>query len=83
MDFAVIVSIAIFLVTFLFILTERIHRTVIALVGAIMMIMVGTIFNFYNLDAAIEAIDFNVSRLYYKDGDWCYKVFKLYVDKRN
>ena len=53
------VSILIFAVTFFFILTERIHRTVIALFGAVAMIVAGVFFHFYGLDLAIEAIDFN------------------------
>lgn len=54
-----IVSIAIFVATFIFILTERIHRTVIALAGAIAMIVAGIALDFYSAHEAIGAIDFN------------------------
>lgn len=59
MEPSLIISVAIFAVTFLFILTERIHRTVIGLAGAIMMIAVGTLMDFYTLEDAIESVDFN------------------------
>lgn len=59
MSASLIVSVVIFAVTFLFILTERIHRTVVALAGATMMIVVGTLLDFYTLDEAVESIDFN------------------------
>lgn len=54
-----IISLAIFAITFLFILTERIHRTVIGLAGAIFMVVAGIFFDFYHPSDAIAAIDFN------------------------
>lgn len=54
-----IVSLVIFSVTFFFILTERIHRTVIGLMGAVAMIVAGIFLGFYSFDQAIAAIDFN------------------------
>jgi Na+/H+ antiporter NhaD/arsenite permease-like protein len=63
MDIASIVSVSIFLVTFFFILTERIHRTVIAFAGAVAMIIAGTALNFYSPEAAVTAIDFNTIAL--------------------
>ena len=54
-----IISLTIFVATFLFILTERIHRTVIALAGAVAMMVAGIAFNFYEPHDAIAAIDFN------------------------
>ena len=59
MEFIQIVSIIIFAVTFFFILTERIHRTVIGLAGAVAMIVAGIAFNFYEPYQALAAIDFN------------------------
>ena len=56
-DPAALISIAIFAVTFIFILTERIHRTVISFFGAIAMIVVGTFFGFYGFEEALAAID--------------------------
>lgn len=54
-----IVALAIFVVTFFFILTERIHRTVIGLFGAVAMVIAGMIFDFYHPEQVIEAVDFN------------------------
>jgi Na+/H+ antiporter NhaD/arsenite permease-like protein len=54
-----IVSLVIFAVTFFFILTERIHRTVIGLLGALAMLLAGIYFDFYHPHHALEAIDFN------------------------
>ncbi|GIW68348.1 MAG: membrane protein [Candidatus Parcubacteria bacterium] len=49
----------IFAATFFFIVTERMHRTVIALVGAMLMVVVGDFFHFYEPQEAILAVDFN------------------------
>ena len=59
MNIPFIVSSIIFLVTFFFILTEKIHRTVIALLGGVLMIILGTLFNFYSFEEAIHIIDFD------------------------
>lgn len=65
MDPIGIISLAIFAVTFFFIITERIHRTVIGLFGAVAMIAVGTLIKddsghgFYGFEDAIHAVDFN------------------------
>lgn len=59
MDIQQIVSVVIFCVTFYFILTERIHRAVIALAGAVTMVVVGVFMGFYNLELAVESVDFN------------------------
>lgn len=59
MEFIHVISIAIFAVTFFFILTERIHRTVIGLAGAVAMIVAGIAFDFYEPYQALAAIDFN------------------------
>lgn len=59
MDIISITSLIIFAVTFFFILTERLHRTVIGLVGAVAMILAGIALDFYHPHEAIQAIDFN------------------------
>jgi Na+/H+ antiporter NhaD/arsenite permease-like protein len=59
MELQQIVSIFIFAVTFYFILTERIHRAVIALAGAVAMVIAGISMGFYSMELAVEAVDFN------------------------
>lgn len=59
MDLIQIIATAIFGVTFFLILTERIHRTVIAFFGAIVMVLAGIIFDFYEPHDALAAVDFN------------------------
>lgn len=49
------VAIAIFVVTYAIIISEKIHRTVIALAGAALMILLGVL----NQKRAIEGVDFN------------------------
>ena len=48
-------AIAIFAVTYVIIISEKIHRTVIALTGASLMILLGVL----NQERAIEGVDFN------------------------
>ncbi|TEB14148.1 Inner membrane protein YbiR [Pelotomaculum sp. FP] len=50
-----VIAIAIFLITYAIIVSEKIHRTVIALLGAVMVILLGIL----HLETAVEAIDFN------------------------
>ncbi|MCK5415899.1 ArsB/NhaD family transporter [Candidatus Parcubacteria bacterium] len=59
MSLAFLISIFIFVVTFILIFTEKIHRTVIASVGAVVMVSFGMLYNFYNSEQALAAIDFN------------------------
>ena len=54
-----IIAIVIFVATFFFILTERIHRTVISLFGALVMLVVGMFFDFYHPHHLLHTIDFN------------------------
>lgn len=54
-----LVALAIFAVTFFFILTERIHRTVIGLFGAILMVIAGIALDFYHPEDVVGAIDYN------------------------
>jgi Na+/H+ antiporter NhaD/arsenite permease-like protein len=56
---AAVVSILIFLGSLVLIFSEKVHRSIIAIAGAILMIAVGRLLNFYSEDAAIAAIDFN------------------------
>ena len=53
------VSGAIFLVTFIAILRERVDRTILAMAGAGAMLVAGLLLGFYSEEAALEAIDFN------------------------
>ncbi len=53
------VSVIIFVITFLFILTEKVHRTVIAFLGSVAMVAAGMIFKFYTPDQALGAVDFD------------------------
>ncbi len=50
-----LISIVVFLVTYAIIISEKVHRTVIALAGSLLMILLGVI----HQEAAIEGIDFN------------------------
>lgn len=59
MDTVSIVALAIFSITFFFILTERIHRTVIGLFGAVAMVLAGIYFDFYHPEDVLEVVDFN------------------------
>lgn len=59
METVEIVSLVIFAITFFFILTERIHRTVIGLVGAVTMVLAGIYFEFYHPHQVLEVVDFN------------------------
>lgn len=59
MDTVSIVSLLIFVITFFFILTERIHRTVIGLFGALAMVLAGIYLDFYHPHEVIEVVDFN------------------------
>ena len=54
-----IVSGAIFLITFIAILRERMDRTIVAMAGAGAMVIAGLILGFYSQEAALESIDFN------------------------
>lgn len=58
MNLAQAVSIAIFIITFVLILTEWLHRTTVAMVSAAMMLVVGMCTGFYTQARALDAIDF-------------------------
>ena len=56
---AYLVSALIFIGTFTFILIEKAHRTIVALTGASLMVVVGMIMGFYSQEAALASVDFN------------------------
>lgn len=50
-----IIAIAVFLISYVIIVSEKVHRTVVAMVGAMLMILLGVI----NQEQAIHGVDFN------------------------
>lgn len=60
---AIAISTAIFILTYVGILVERLHRTLVVLVGAVVMLSLGTWMGFYSLDLAVEATDANTIML--------------------
>ena len=59
MSLAFIVSLTIFVVTFVLIISERVHRTVIGLLGAVTMVIAGIALDFYHPEEVVESLDFN------------------------
>jgi Na+/H+ antiporter NhaD/arsenite permease-like protein len=59
----VVVASVIFLVTYVGILSEKIHRSIVSIVGAAVMIAAGTWLGFYSDSAAFGWIDFNTIAL--------------------
>lgn len=55
----IIISGAIFIITFIAILRERMDRTIVAMAGAAAMVVIGLTMGFYTQEAALESIDFN------------------------
>lgn len=58
-----ILSIAVFALTYLGILTEKVHRTLVALAGVVVMVRIGTWAHFYSSVGAIQAVDQNTVTL--------------------
>jgi Na+/H+ antiporter NhaD/arsenite permease-like protein len=56
---ASILSIVVFLATLILIFTERVNRVIASLIGAVVMVVIGLVFGFYNESLALESIDFN------------------------
>lgn len=56
---AVTAALLIFLGVYALIISERVHRTIVALFGAALMVIIGVFIGFYDQDRAIEAIDLN------------------------
>src|SRR3989339_1861705 len=50
-----IIALAIFLLSYVVIISEKIHRTVVALAGAALMVLLGVL----TQDQALEGVDFN------------------------
>jgi len=59
MSMAVVLSSLTFIVSLVVIFTEKVHRSITAIAGAVFMVTVGKILGFYSEEAALEAIDFN------------------------
>ena len=57
------VSTAIFVLTYIGILAERVHRTLVVLIGTIVMLALGTWLSFYSPTKALEATDANTIAL--------------------
>ena len=55
----VIISLLIFLSVLILIFSEKVNRTIIAMVGATVMVIFGIYFGFYNHEQALEVVDFN------------------------
>ena len=55
-----ILPLSVFLVTFYFIVSGKINRTIASFVGALAMIILGTALHFYSQEDAFHAIDFNM-----------------------
>jgi len=58
-----LISSLIFILTYVGILSERIHRTIVALAGAVFMVAIGGWFSFYDMHKAVDAIDFDTITL--------------------
>ncbi|MDA3840009.1 MAG: ArsB/NhaD family transporter [Patescibacteria group bacterium] len=56
---AVTAALLIFLASYGAIISEKIHRTIVAIFGGALMIIVGIFMDFYSQDSAIGAVDFN------------------------
>jgi Na+/H+ antiporter NhaD/arsenite permease-like protein len=58
MNLAAILTVIVFVVSLTLIFTEKINRTIVAFAGAFLIVAIGEALHFYNMDNAIEAIDF-------------------------
>jgi Na+/H+ antiporter NhaD/arsenite permease-like protein len=56
---ALIVSSIIFIITLIIIFSEKVDRTIVAMTGAALMVIVGIKMGFYTEEGALESIDFN------------------------
>lgn len=59
MNIAAILSTIIFFGSLILIFSEKINRSIVAIAGSMLMILLGKALNFYSEEAAIEAIDFS------------------------
>lgn len=58
MNLAAILTVIVFVVSLILIFSEKINRTIVAFAGAFLIVAVGEALHFYDMDSAIEAIDF-------------------------
>lgn len=58
MNLAAILASLIFIISLILIFTEKVNRTIVAFAGAVLMVGMGEALHFYNLRAAIAAVDF-------------------------
>jgi Na+/H+ antiporter NhaD/arsenite permease-like protein len=49
----------IFILVLILIFSEKVNRTIVAMVGATVMVILGIAFGFYNQEQAVEVVDFN------------------------
>ena len=56
---AAILSSLIFFVSLVLIFSEKVHRSIVAIAGGVLMVGLGKLMHFYSEEAALEAIDFN------------------------
>jgi len=63
MTLPAILSSLIFVASLVLIFTEKVNRAIVAFLGAVLMITAGQVFHFFDLQAAIEAIDFETLSL--------------------
>jgi len=59
MNIAAILSSIIFIITLVYIFSEKVHRSITAIAGAVLMVGIGKLFGFYSEDIAVQAVDFN------------------------
>ncbi|MGE5249948.1 MAG: ArsB/NhaD family transporter [Bacteroidota bacterium] len=59
MILAAILSSLIFIVALVFIFSEKVHRSIAGIAGAVAMVGLGKVLGFYSEEAAVQAIDFN------------------------
>jgi len=55
----ILLALLIFLGRYALIISEKIHRTIIAIFGGALMVVVGVLLNFYDQHQAVAAVDFN------------------------
>src|SRR5687767_14341522 len=56
---AAILSSLIFLLSLIFIFSEKVNRSIVAIGGGVLMVLIGKLLHFYSEEAALEAVDFN------------------------
>ena len=59
MDLDTIVASSIFIISLALIVSEKVHRTIVAISGAAVMVTAGIVLGFYTEVEALEAIDFD------------------------